>query len=58
MDPHLLMPARLAGMTTEEMADLSWEKWEELFANSPVRRTGAEHLRRNIHAFSPVTSES
>ena len=58
VDPHLLMPARVAGMTTEEMADLSWERWEELFANSPVRRTGAEHLRRNIHAFSPVTPES
>ena len=51
VDPHLLMPARLSGMSPDALAELSEEDWERLFANSPIHRTGAAHLRRNILAF-------
>ncbi len=52
VDPHLLMPARLAAMPQETLADLPEDDWTHLIANSPMRRTGSAHLRRNIHRFS------
>ncbi len=55
VDPHLLMPARLAAMPETELADLPEDEWACLLANSPMRRTGSAHLRRNIHTFSDPT---
>ena len=52
VDLHLLMPARLAAMPQETLADLPEEDWMHLIANSPMRRTGVAHLRRNIQTFA------
>ena len=52
VDPHLLMPARLACASPAELADLQEPDFNALFARSPVRRIGAQHLRSNIAGLS------
>lgn len=47
-DPHLLMPAPLSTMSPEHLYNLSDEEFERLFAGSPIRRIGLEHLKNNI----------
>lgn len=48
IDPHLLMPARIGKLSPQALAALSKEEFEQLFAGSPIRRIGVEHLRRNL----------
>ncbi len=48
IDPHLLMPARLAHASTAELAALDEEGFNRLFEGSPIRRIGVEHLRANV----------
>lgn len=48
IDPHLLMPARIGKLSPQALAALSQEEFEQLFAGSPIRRIGVEHLRRNL----------
>lgn len=49
IDPHLLMPAPLQQAGTQELAALSEDEFARLFAGSPIRRIGLDHLRRNIN---------
>ena len=56
VDPHLLMPARLAEAPPEELAALPEEAFESLFQGSPVRRIGAKHLRSNICGLAAPSS--
>lgn len=51
VDPHLLMPARLAGAAPGELAGLEGEDFAAFFARSPVRRIGAQHMRSNIRGL-------
>lgn len=48
VDPHLLMPAELCALSPERLSALSEAEFERLFAGSPIRRIGLEHLRQNI----------
>lgn len=48
VDAHLLMPARLAAVPPEELAAMPEEDFRRFFEGSPMRRIGAEHLRRNV----------
>lgn len=48
IDPHLLMPARLSALPPAELEALDEDAFNALFAGSPVRRIGAEHLRANL----------
>ena len=52
-DPHLLMPARVARASAQELAALPEGEFEALFAASPVLRIGAPHWRRNLAALCP-----
>lgn len=52
VDPHLLMPARLAVAEPTELAELGDEAFAEFFERSPVRRIGAQHMRSNISGLS------
>lgn len=52
VDAHLLMPARLATTSPKELATMSEAEWQDIFAQSPVRRTGSVHLRKNIRSMS------
>lgn len=49
-DPHLLMPARLSGAPRSDLAEMSDEAFENFFRQSPIRRIGAEHWRRNLRS--------
>ncbi len=49
IDPHLLMPARLAGASPAELAAMDEESFQGFFAGSPIRRIGHGHLRRNLN---------
>ncbi len=51
IDPHLLMPAPLAGMHVQHLAELSEAAFEQFFTGSPIRRIGVEHLRTNIAGY-------
>ncbi len=48
-DPHLLMPARLAEATPEELAALNEEAFMRLFEGSPIRRIGHAHMQANLN---------
>ncbi len=48
IDPHLLMPARLAEATPAELAALDEEEFNRFFAGSPIRRIGLAHLQSNL----------
>ncbi len=48
IDPHLLMPARLAEATPTQLAALGEEEFQAFFTGSPIRRIGREHLHRNL----------
>lgn len=48
IDPHLLMPATMVSAPPEQLAGMNPEDFQRFFAGSPIRRIGAEHLRRNI----------
>lgn len=52
IDPHLLMPAALAPLLPQELAALSPEAFESMFAGSPIRRIGRQHLQHNAEAFN------
>ena len=52
VDPRLLMPARLAVATPEQLAGMPEAEFDDFFARSPVRRIGAWHLRSNIDGLS------
>lgn len=54
-DPHLLMPARVAAAEAAAIADMEDEEFADFFARSPVRRIGAQHMRRNIEAMTPIS---
>ena len=47
-DPHLLMPAPLTKLSTARLNELNDDEFTQLFAASPIKRIGAEHLRGNI----------
>lgn len=48
IDPHLLMPATLSKLSPGILAELSRDEFERLFAGTPIRRIGVEHLRSNL----------
>lgn len=48
IDPHLLMPAALQVASPAVLGSLGEAEFSQLFAGSPIRRIGVEHLRRNI----------
>lgn len=48
VDPHLLMPARLAHADTDSLKTMPEDELSRLIARSPMQRTGTEHLLRNI----------
>ncbi len=56
IDPHLLMPARLAEATPAQLAALGDEAFATFFAGSPIRRIGLEHLRRNLAGITHGTT--
>ena len=47
-DPHLLMPAPLSKLSPQQLEALSPAEFEQLFAGSPIRRIGVEHLKSNV----------
>ena len=47
IDPHLLMPAALQVASPAVLGSLGEAEFSQLFAGSPIRRIGVEHLRRN-----------
>ena len=47
IDPHLLMPAALQVASPAALGSLDEAEFSQLFAGSPIRRIGVEHLRRN-----------
>lgn len=49
-DLHLLMPAELCSLSPEAMSKLTDDEFRQLFAASPIRRIGREHLRHNALA--------
>lgn len=51
-DPHFLMPAPLASLQAQRIAELSAPAFEQLFTGSPIRRIGVEHLQRNAAGLS------
>ncbi len=58
VDPHLLMPVRLARMPLEELEHLEGEPWQHFFAGSSVRRAGEKLLHRTLqrlHSSSEAT---
>lgn len=52
IDPHLLMPATFAAMSSEKLSQLSQQEFEQLFAGTPIRRIGLEHLSANAQGLS------
>ncbi len=48
IDPHLLMPAPLVKVSIQQLNSMEDEDFRNFFAKSPIRRIGAEHMRRNI----------
>lgn len=48
IDPHLLMPAELCALSPHKLSKLSRDAFDKLFAASPIRRIGSEHLRQNL----------
>ena len=55
VDARLLMPAKVARVQAKDLAVMGDEEWQNYFAHSPVRRTGAVHLRKNIEAMHSST---
>ncbi len=51
VDLRLLMPARLARATLEELEQLEGEAWKRLFARTSVRRAGEKLLHRTVRAL-------
>lgn len=51
VDPHLLMPARLAQATLGELELLEGEPWQRFFAGSSIRRAGERLLRRTVRTI-------
>lgn len=51
IDPRLLMPATLKKLSTTRLNELDDDEFTQLFENSPIRRIGADHLRRNIQSL-------
>ena len=51
IDPHLLMPAPLAPLPPAELAALSQDEFERMFAGTPIRRIGLQHLQHNARKF-------
>lgn len=51
IDPHLLMPAPLAQIPAQHLAQMNDAEFQDFFAGSPIRRIGAEHLKNNISAL-------
>ncbi len=52
VDPHLLMPARLANATPKELAAMGEEEFNRFVEGSPIRRIGWEHWQANIRELS------
>ncbi len=52
IDPHLLMPAPLSKLSPQKLSNLSTAEFEQLFAGSPIRRIGNDHLKRNIEKLT------
>ncbi len=55
VDPHLLMSARLSRVHADALETMPEGELSHLISQSPMKRTGAEHLRRNIRAFSTTS---
>ncbi len=53
IDPHLLMPARLAQASPAELAALEEDDFARFFEGSPIRRIGLAHLRENLKGIAP-----
>ncbi len=49
VDPHLLMPAPLATVSPADLAAMDDADFNGFFTGSPIRRIGAEHMRRNVN---------
>lgn len=47
-DLHLLMPAQLSTLAPEQLSALPPDAFDRLFAGSPIRRIGREHLAQNV----------
>ena len=52
IDPHLLMPAPLAKLSTQQLAQMPEANFQAIFNGSPIRRIGVAHLRRNAAGLS------
>lgn len=52
VDPHLLMPARLATASPAQLAALQQEEFCRFFRQSPVKRIGPQHMLRNLKGLS------
>ncbi len=52
IDPHLLMPAPLAKLSTQQLAQIPEADFQAIFSGSPIRRIGVAHLRRNAAGLS------
>lgn len=55
IDPRLLMPAHLRNMPLSDIANLSDDAFADLFAGSPIRRIGRDHLAANARAVAAPT---
>lgn len=51
VDPHLLMPARLARATLGELEQLGGETWQHFFAGFSMRRAGEKLLNRTVRSL-------
>ena len=51
VDPHLLMPARLARATLGELEQLGGETWQRFFAGFSMRRAGEKLLNRTVRSL-------
>lgn len=51
IDPHLLMPARLADLSPAALAALPEPAFFSLFERSPIRRIGPQRLRENAQGI-------
>ena len=45
------MPAPLAPLPPAELAALSQDEFERMFAGTPIRRIGLQHLQHNARKF-------
>ena len=52
VDARLLMPAKVAEVPAEALAELPEGAFDSFFARSPIRRIGVRHMRSNVEGLS------